>query len=59
VKLTYSLNCQTTKTIAGHASIRYQIRMPIPAATTSGPLRIAWDLIEDGHGAAASVTVQN
>lgn len=45
VKQSYALNCTPVATIAAGQTVRFAMKLPIPADTPAGQLRIEWALI--------------
>ncbi len=58
VKDLYALNCVPAAAIAAHDTVRFEMRMQIPADTPAGTLTIFWNLIGPSRpGASAALTV--
>jgi hypothetical protein len=58
VKDLYALNCVPVGAIAAHGTVRFEMRMQIPADTPAGSLTIFWNLIGPSRpGSSAGLTV--
>lgn len=57
-KQTYALNCRPVGAIAAHGSVRFEMRLRIPANTPAGPIHISWTLFASHLATAASATVR-
>jgi hypothetical protein len=44
IKEVYELNCAPVRAIAAHRVVRFAMRLPIPADTPAGSLRLEWSL---------------
>jgi len=58
VKDLYALNCVPVGVIAAHDTIRFEVRVQIPADTPAGSLTNFWNLIGPSRpGSSAALTV--
>lgn len=44
VKETYALNCAPVGAIAAHSTVRFEMRLPVPAQMAAGPFTFEWSL---------------
>ena len=57
VKDIEALNCAPVGSIPARGTVRFEMRMPIPADTPAGELRVFWDLIGPDLASVASVDI--
>lgn len=57
VKQTYALNCEPVGAIAAHRTVRFAMRLRLPADTPTGPLTVRWAILGPFEGASATVDI--
>ncbi len=57
VKESYALNCAPVGAVAANRTIRFEMRVHIPANTPAGPLTIHWTLLAPSVTASATLNV--
>ena len=58
VKDIEALNCAPLGSVPARGTVRFEMRMPIPANTPAGELKIFWDLIGPELASAASLDIR-
>lgn len=56
-KRTYALNCAPVRSIGPGQTVRFAMRLPIPAGSSPGPARVLWSLQAPNTQATGTVVV--